>query len=620
MAQCHNNPLVGEERDQTIASEHEQEERTPLLRIKKNKKRKSLLSRLKDRVFVKSKAANMILLWNLLVSLIYGSGLGMFPSPNTALSSIAQVFGGPAVLALQIIIPVSAYSYFAICLLFYPLAGYLGDVRFGRYKTVRCSLWTIWTAVLTIAVCCTICIPIVSCTDLLMSPHWLWVLVACAMLGGLVVLITILTGFAGFRANVIQFGMDQLQDSPATDSSLFVFWFLITFYFGIGLGKLGLSFMLINIVPFVVMYSVAGLTFLIVTPISLCVGHCKRRWFFPTPGIVNPYKLVRQVTSFARQHKVPVHRSAFTYWEEDVPSGLDLGKNKYGGPFTTEQVEDVKAFFGILKVLLSLGPFFMADFAASDFLSVLGYHMGGTIQGSSYVCYYGFMTANGGTFYPLFTVLMILLYTLMPQRYIQKYTPGMLKRIGIGLLLITVSLICSLSMDTAGHSPIGNPNATCIFGSSVTVYNYSISPLADQKVQTLDISPYFLLIQNILTAAAYILIYGGTFEFICAQSPHSMKGFLIGVLFAIKGLFQLLGVLVVFLPFNFWHFTINFPSCGFGYYLVNIIISIIGVIAFTYAAKKYQYRQRDEFCDERQYIEEFYENVVNHNPPPDPDD
>ena len=60
-----------------------------------------------------------------------------------------------------------------------------------------------------------------------------------------------------------------------------------------------------------------------------------------------------RVTKFAYQHKVPVHRSAFTYCEDELPSGLDLGKSKYGGPFTTEEVEDVKAFYGILKVLLN---------------------------------------------------------------------------------------------------------------------------------------------------------------------------------------------------------------------------------------------------------------------------
>ena len=58
---------------------------------------------------------------------------------------------------------------------------------------------------------------------------------------------------------------------------------------------------------------------------------------------------------FAAKHKAPVNRSALTYWEEDIPSRVDLGKSKYGGPFTTEQVEDVKTF---LKLLVVSVPFF----------------------------------------------------------------------------------------------------------------------------------------------------------------------------------------------------------------------------------------------------------------------
>ena len=63
-----------------------------------------------------------------------------------------------------------------------------------------------------------------------MSPTWLWVILACNIFVGPVVLIVFLYGLAVFRANVIQFGMDQLQDSPARDSLLFIQWFLITFY------------------------------------------------------------------------------------------------------------------------------------------------------------------------------------------------------------------------------------------------------------------------------------------------------------------------------------------------------------------------------------------------------
>ena len=55
-------------------------------------------------------------------------------------------------------------------------------------------------------------------------------------------------------------------------------------------------------------------------------------------------KLIFRVLKFAAKHKAPVNRSALTYWEEDIPSRIDLGKSKYGGPFTTEQVEDVKTY------------------------------------------------------------------------------------------------------------------------------------------------------------------------------------------------------------------------------------------------------------------------------------
>ena len=42
------------------------------------------------------------------------------------------------------------------------------------------------------------------------------------------------------------------------------------------------------------------------------------------------------------------------YWENSLPGHLDLGKEKYGGPFTNEKVENVKTFFSIVVVLLSL--------------------------------------------------------------------------------------------------------------------------------------------------------------------------------------------------------------------------------------------------------------------------
>ena len=78
-----------------------------------------------------------------------------------------------------------------------------------------------------------------------------------------------------------------------------------------------------------------------------------------------------KVLQFTKDHANPIRHSAFTYCEDELPSRLDLGKEKYGGPFITEPVEDVKAFVGILGVLLTTGPLFTVDVAINEMLPIL---------------------------------------------------------------------------------------------------------------------------------------------------------------------------------------------------------------------------------------------------------
>ena len=95
---------------------------------------------------------------------------------------------------------------------------------------------------------------------------------------------------------------------------------------------------------------------------SLFVGYYNHYLcFLRDPGSRNPYRLVYNVIHFVRKHSSPIQRSAITYCEDELPSSLDLGKEKYGGPFTVEQVENVKVFVSILKVLVSLGPIFAVE-------------------------------------------------------------------------------------------------------------------------------------------------------------------------------------------------------------------------------------------------------------------
>ncbi len=45
------------------------------------------------------------------------------------------------------------------------------------------------------------------------------------------------------------------------------------------------------------------------------------------------------------------------------------------------------------------------------------------------------------------------------------------------------------------------------------------------------------------------------------------------------------------------------------YYAINVGVAIATFVLFTFYARKYQYRQRDEICDVYRYAEDYYSNV-----------
>ena len=102
--------------------------------------------------------------------------------------------------------------------------------------------------------------------------------------------------------------------------------------------------------------------------VLLLFSYWKRRWFYSEPGRSNPYKTVYDIIKFVKNHKYPLRRSAFTYGDRYIPSRLDFAKERYGGPFSTEQVENVKTFFRILLVLFAVGPVFSMEVPGSILL------------------------------------------------------------------------------------------------------------------------------------------------------------------------------------------------------------------------------------------------------------
>ena len=156
-------------------------------------------------------------------------------------------------------------------------------------------------------------------------------------------------------------------------------------------------------------------------------------------------------------------------------------------------------------------------------------------------------------------------------------------------------------LDTVGHLDTSH-SMECFLTNK-----YNIFSMNSSDIKPLDIDPMFLFIPNLFYSCGFLIFHIAIFEFICSQSPHSMKGLLIGVFYAIRGVFQLVGALLFMFPFLGWRISSSFLSCGFAYLLINIVVVLIGIVAYTWTASRYRNRQRDEPDNIYRYAEEYYD-------------
>ena len=186
----------------------------------------------------------------------------------------------------------------------------------------------------------------------------------------LIALIT--TGVGLFEANALQFGLDQLLEAPTPKLIAFIHWYywthnvvqLVTMYLTIGwiateASLKSLSSYEKHFIQNSLLFTFVAILVLAAIGSLVLLNKSKLHLYILRAGL-NPFKNIYKVLKYSWNHKVPEHRSAFTYWEEDIPRRIDLGKNKYGGPFTNEEVEDTKTFLRILPLLLCLFGYHLA--------------------------------------------------------------------------------------------------------------------------------------------------------------------------------------------------------------------------------------------------------------------
>ena len=305
----------------------------------------------------------------------------------------------------------SHYIFFDIgyCLIFflYFIFGLLADVRFGRYKTIITGVHLCFLSWIVFG----FAVIIKSYLDLKV------LYLILLSLGYILILI----GYGCFRSNVVQFSLDQILSASADKLSATIYWDSVSIpimYTIIEFGQCSLKQFIY------VSYVVSGIA---VTTVIVS-NYLFKHWIDTTPHITNSVKLIANVINYARKNKYPKNRSAFTYWEEDYPSRLDLGKEKYGGPFTEEQVENIKTLLRLIPLLICIVGFNCGHEIRWNSLSSLNR------QSQFLHC---FVFTN--LVYSMVALFLILLYLLIIHPFFNKCIPSMLKRISLGLLFILLT-------------------------------------------------------------------------------------------------------------------------------------------------------------------------------------
>jgi peptide/histidine transporter 3/4 len=377
-------------------------------------------------------------------------------------------------------------------------------------------------------------------------------------------------GLSSFQVVAVQFGTDQLQDAPSDHLSAFVFW-----YFMIEIILDTLTQWIFYLLSLSENKNVTGriplalsLLGALLFSVALSIKSCYMSEWFSKDNTTsnrglkssNPYRLIYRVLKFAKEHKCPVQRSALTYWENEIPSRINLGKRKYGGPFTTEEVEDVKTFLQLFKLLLSLVGIVVFSFSINTVTDApKGHFLISALCHTASVC---------------FLILARALFSHFCKHYL-----SMLKRIGIGSVLTFACASYILLINCLEYT-------TSISGRYVIYLN--------------------LVIPTVLFDISYIVLTVSFLEFIIAQSPHPMKGLLIGMFYVIRyGVGGLLALVVQQLPCTYLHSAI---SCsGIVSYALITIFALVSGIVYSIVACKYRLRERDEVVNVHIFAEEYYE-------------
>ena len=427
----------------------------------------------------------------------------------------------------------------------FPFLGLLADVKLGRYTSIITGVYMSFLSWMIAGLGFTI-------------KPFLHYNVLYYIISVVTYLLQVI-GYSCVRSNIVQFNIDQAIGASGDELNAIIYWHSLSvpsIFFIVIVGECLLSEFVI------VSYILSGVAVSTVIITNFLFKH----WLDTTSHIVNPVKLIIKVINYARKNKYPRNRSALTYWEENYPSRLDLGMDKYGGPFSEEQVENV-------KVVIRLTPLFICivGFVCAEDIEWITYYKSDETL-SFLTCF-----LNKNSLYTSVALPLILFYQLIINSCFYKYIPSMLKRIGVGLVF------------------------------SLFTTTYSVIILSCKEHFFFDTTSYkAAVVSQCIYGISFVFIFPTSLAFTIAQSPHEMRGLMVGLWYAARGVGYVINVNSKYL-----FACEDEKNCQSLYYFIfmSVIILII-LIVFLVLAKCYKLRVRENEVNIHLIAEEHYERYM----------
>ena len=459
------------------------------------------------------------------------------------------------------------FYWFRILQVSYPVAGWIADAKYGRYRVIKFSLifkfinFSIYAA------------------SVLLTSLNKWKKGADTMFWISQGADAIIEG--GFIANALPFITDQMMEASSEELAAMIDWYNWAMAAANSI-KVLIIFALPNEYILMTLYllKITGLA------MALCGLFLCQHWMLKDHLKTNPILSIGRILNFARKNKYPRNRSALTYWENAIPSRVDLGKAKYGGPFSEEKVEDVKSFFRLIPLIVCVC---LAPLGAVNSVTQQRHMQHAphkrlillTVQKTIET----HIIAIGVPVYhfiakPLF------------YKYIHRYSPNSIKLLGISFIVLLAGMLGLMTIEIVGHTKDPASAAGCQFNTTASMipvhYRWALGPIT---------------LQALATAIPYLVLR----KFVIAQAPNAMKGLLYGLVYAFFGITQTIGDLLM--PI-FRDTSFGVLNCGFYYYLTQSIMCLILFIVYLLVAKWYKLRTRNKPIQIHQIVESHIERYL----------